>query len=125
MNFISTKSLLASNLTLKIISLFFGFCWWSLLNQSQLVDVSINVPVRVIHVQENQTIEAPETVMVALRASRTDVAALDITTLSIYIDGHALHAGKNEIIITKNLLLLPPCVSMLHCNPRMIEIIVS
>ena len=120
---LSLKNLLWTNLTIKLCSLIFGLGLWATLNQSTLHDKSFHAQLYYFG-SSLKKIEGPESINVTLRGTRSGFSKLG-SSPTIYINTQSLRDGKNTMIITQDHLFLPQDINMVHCNPRLAEIIVS
>lgn len=111
------KNILWNNLTLKVLSLLFGYAFWSMISQSLAVTVSIPVSLSFYNVPQNIAVEAPETIKVTLRGKRAHLNHLDCATLAFHIDGTALHSGDNYVSLKAEQLFLPETINLLDYNP--------
>ena len=124
MKHLSVKNLLWTNLTIKLFSLLFGLGLWSLLSQTQIYDISYNVPICCFG-NSKKSIITPDMVHITLRGPRNAFSKLNNETLAIHINTDSLNEGKNSTTISQKDLFLPSDINMLNCNPRIAEIIVN
>ena len=119
------KNAITSNLTLKICSIIIGYCLWTFLSQSHVTDVTFSIPLYVYGSSDYAISEAPENILVCIRAKRSDFYQLDTQSLAVHINADKLPLGTKEILIKDKHLFLPQNISMIHCNPQKIKIITT
>lgn len=116
MNMSMQKTVL-NNLTLKIIALIIAYGFWSLLNQSRVVQIEKQVPLCFYNGTTTDSISAPETISVTLSGKASDIRMLDLNNLACHINIADLHAGDNPLVVTSHTLFLPESINLLHYYP--------
>lgn len=111
---LSLRTILLNNTTLKISSFVIAFTGWSILHENSRVTITTAVPVCVYQVPEHVTFKAPEMIQVSLSGTPAMLRQLDLTALTLYLDGTLLHEGMNQISFSESQLLLPPHVNLVH-----------
>jgi hypothetical protein len=117
------KEAIRSTMFLKAMALIIGFLFWNVISESFTASRWFTVPV-CFYNKTDQTIEAPETVMVELHGKRAHIRAIDPATLAVHIDASMLDAGPHHMIITRDALLLPPTIAVHTSIPHMIFVAV-
>lgn len=102
------------------IALITGYGIWLLMYAYLPLTQDYSAELSFFNLQENITINAPETVNLALKAPR---ATLDMMTPIIHIDAHEipLNVAYLHHINEKN-LLVPYLVEMVYCYPSVVSI---
>lgn len=116
------KTIIANNLTLKVISLIMGYTFWFVWSETQTTKVTLDVPLCVYNVPETAQINAPETISVALAGTLQELNNLDLHNLAIHIDGTTLHEGNNQCLLKNEQLFVPDNIKMVHYAPSNILI---
>lgn len=117
-------STMSRNLILKLVSLILGYSVWSMINQTQIEKLDLDIPVCMYNMPAHYAVQAPETIKVRLQASRATLRSLDQKQLALHIDGAHLHAGTNPLNVSQQALFLPENVNVVHYNatPLMITL---
>lgn len=110
------KPLILNNLNLKIISLICGYCLWSMISPYFTIERTYTVPV-CFYPHSEIVQQAPESITVTLRGSRTNLNAVCPGELSAHIPTDLLHHGKQRLEITPDMLFLPSSVIMVNYSP--------
>jgi len=117
---LSIRKALWSNLIIKCCSFILGFALWSFLSQQQQYRITHRTPVYFL--QTDGTATKQNFVDVTLEGSRKDLSSFDFDSLAIFIDETQQKTKKITKVISKQDLLLPPYLNMIHCDPRIIEL---
>ena len=121
---ISLRNLLLTKSSFRVFALMMGYWLWYCISCNQLQRATVEVPL-CFYNQESQVIEAPETVCITMQGYKHDLLRAHREELAAHIDGSTLHAGENHILISKELLFLPPRIKLLHCNPSVVMVTVK
>lgn len=113
------------NAPLKIVSLMLGYGFWHLFGSTHLITSWHTIPLTFYNTTNSFSIDAPETVYVQLKGTRTHISYLDEKNLAIHIDGNTLNIGNNCLDITNHDLLLPASIKMIDYRPTNIIVRVS
>jgi len=113
-----------SNLTLKLLSLFFGFTFWYLFMHQHTESEQIKVPLSFHDIPDGIIIDAPETVDITVYGKWADFHYLDYENLAIHIDASKLKKGPNRVSLSKEYLFLPEQLTLLKSSPSTILIVV-
>lgn len=116
------KTALTSNITLKLFSIILGYSTWYLLGYTHTITIEKTVPLSFYGIQEQSSLQAPETVTLQLAGKRAHLRDLESSELAIHIDGQALKAGKNSITISNEELFLPNSIKLVHYTPTTITV---
>ena len=117
MKILPLKKLFLSNAPLKIISLFLGYSFWHIASINNPVTVSLSIPLCFNHVPDFCTIQAPENILVTLQAKRSDLYALEKSSLAAHVTINKPLPGKYGIILNENHLFLPHTILLLQYKP--------
>ena len=113
MVFKNLKNILWNNLTLKFMSLFFGYTFWAMISQTLPVTISLPVPLSFYNVASDIQVNAPETIVITLRGKRAYLNHLDYGAIAFHVDGTTLQEGKNYIPLKAEQLFLPESINLL------------
>lgn len=103
-------------IVLKLMSLVIATNLWFIFSQMHYDTITLNVPLCFYEVDQNISIEAPETVRVTLSGKRSDLANLDFNHLAIHKRiNFAPHASP--VIIQSNDLFLPESIKLVQYMP--------
>lgn len=119
---LNLKTTLLANTPLKIISCILGYSFWCILNCSHSNTVWMDVPLCFYGADAQKKINAPEKISVALTAKRTDLHAIDRSSLAVHVDAAALHTGPNGITLDNKSLFLPDSIKLVHYTPANIVV---
>jgi len=111
------KNLSLHNAPLAIISLLLGYSFWYIASYNHLMSLQLTIPLCFSELPDNYTINAPEKIAVTLTAQRSDLYALDRTSLSAHININKLLPGKHGIVLTEHHLFLPKNIALTHYKP--------
>ena len=104
-------------LMLKFLALIVGTNLWYIFSQSRHDTITIDVPVAFYNTEILVTIEAPETIRVALAGQRSDLAAIDLRDLTIHLDASKLSTQSSKLPIDSQHMFLPTTIKMIHYSP--------
>lgn len=122
---LSLKSILESNLSLKVMSFFLGIGFWCIYSAFHPTSINVDVPVCFYGRADGKDIEAPETINVKLMGKRTDFYNLDLTNIALHINTDELVPGEQVIEVSDEKLFLPKNIKLVHCSPLNPVIIVK
>lgn len=114
--YINLKNTVTSNIFLKISSLIIGYLGWSIISNAYHATMWITVPI-CFYNTSNLTIEAPETIFLELKGTRSQLRSIDKEKLSVFIDAKTLIQGPNACQITTSKLFLPPSIKIHNYIP--------
>lgn len=117
------KNNLVRNIPHKIFALVIGYHLWLMVSSLVPAHRWLEVPLCFYATPQDITIQAPETIRLALAGSRTDLYHLDTKILAVHIDSHALTPGSHTLTLSQEQLLLPRTVHVAHWSPSNMEII--
>lgn len=112
-----------NNLSLKILSLLFGYTLWTTISTPQKISLTLKAPLSFFH-EEDKVIDAPEYILVNLSGKRSEFYKIS-QTLAFHIDADLLKSGKNIMFLDKKQLYLPSSVQLISCAPSQIQITVK
>lgn len=115
-------NVLLSHHFIKIHACCIGYGLWILLSQNQILNHTINIPVFLYNVPENNIIIAPNTVHATIRSQRKNIYHFDTQNSAIYIDSSTLHQGNNYILLQKENIFLPDEINLINLVPASIQI---
>ncbi len=115
---------LRSNVTLKTLSLIFGFVVWCMLSEYQTITLEQTIPV-CFYNADNLTITANEEIQVTLSGKRSTIYWFDKEQLALHIDAHTLHMGHNIISITPKAIFLPETIKLIDYSPSALAVTVE
>ena len=118
-----TKPHPLNNLSLKIVSLLFGYTLWTTISTSQKISLTLKAPLSFFH-EEQKIIDAPEYISVNLMGKRSEFYKLP-QTLAFHIDADLLSTGNNILFLDKKQLFLPPSIQLISYAPSQIQIMVK
>ncbi len=110
------KPLILNNLNLKIVSLIFGYCLWSMVSPYFTIERTYTVPV-CFYPNSEIVRQAPESITVTLRGARTNLNAVCPGELSAHVSTDLLRHGKQRLEITSDMLFLPSSITMVNYSP--------
>ncbi len=119
------KNIVLTNWPIKIISLILGYTFWLALGARLITNQWITIPLSFYNTKKGIAISAPETVTVALRGTRTDLANLNFGQVAAHIDASQLSQGTQLISLHSQQLLLPNNIHMLHSKPSNIVVTID
>lgn len=118
------RNILANKPILKINSCILGCCFWYLFSQFRPIKITFSAPLT-FYENDQDVIEAPETIKVCLQGYKKDFYALDLQSLAIHINCNELHEGKNYLNINHKNLFLPSSIKLLHYIPSNVVALVK
>ncbi|MEX0672139.1 MAG: hypothetical protein WD068_02175 [Candidatus Babeliales bacterium] len=83
------------------------------------------MPLSFYNVKHGSTIQAPETIQIALEGNRTDLRNITMSQLAAHINANELKKGTQLIELRPDQLLLPKHIRMIHSMPSNIVITVN
>jgi len=101
-------------LTLKAMALIIGSSLWLALSYDAPILLHVEVPLSFYNHSNALPTRMPETLTVALRAPRKELYRLPYNALAIHIDAQAITEDTHAIRLTKDMLLLPAQVQLVH-----------
>ena len=104
-------------LPVKIMSLLIGASIWHFLSTTTLRDIRVTIPLVFYNVPVNQTIAAPETVTVNLRATRESLQYVQFESMAAHVNFSDLVPGKQRITLSHETLFLPNTIKLVHYYP--------
>lgn len=81
------------------------------------MSLQLSIPLCFSELPDNYIINAPEKIAVTLSAQRSDLYALDRTSLSAHININKLLPGKHGIVLTEHHLFLPKNIALTNYKP--------
>ncbi len=111
------QKILVSNNFLRLVSLCCGSLAWSMLSDIPTNTKTCHVPVSFYNTNDQNTVTAPEYVMVTIAGKRNDLRDLDYKKLLVHIDAQECKEEKTTILITEKHLLLPPSINLISYSP--------
>jgi hypothetical protein len=121
------KIKLTSTPLLKITALIFGYIFWLILAQEQMLQTNLAIPISFYMPQETGlNIAGPSQISVHLLGKRIDLQKLDLKNIGAHIDtSHLKEPGNYQLPIASEHIFLPNYVKMLYYTPVMINIEIS
>ena len=116
---------LRKNITLKILSLIFGFIIWCMLSEYQTITLEQTIPVCFYGASNDLIVSANEDIVVTLSGKRTNIYWFDKKALALHVDVHTLHMGHNIVSITPASLFLPETIKLIDYSPSAIAVTVE
>lgn len=114
-----------NNLTIKIISLVFGYLLWLTFSRQQETSIELNVPIYYTNAPENADITiAPEMIKVSVSGTKYDIArSLMRTSNAVHLD-LSMHteSGNHEIEIYPDDIFLLSNVNLINYYPSKINV---
>jgi len=92
---------------------------------SQSVSVSTQIPVYFYGSLKDKQIKAPDHISVDLQCKRSKSYTLNTNKLAAHINADILSTGTSKLLISREHIFLPHGVTLLHCKPAFMQIIVS
>lgn len=121
-----SKKNLSRNCLLKVSALIFGYAFWLILAQDQIVQITPVIPLSFYMPENSFKIVAPSELTVALSGKRLDLQKLDLQNIGAHIDTSNLtKPGVYNIQITTEHIFLPSYVKLLYYFPVMINLELS
>ena len=111
------KNLFLNNTSLKFISLLLGYSFWYIASYDHIVTFQLSVPLCFSPDTVHYHINAPEKIDITIRAKRSDLYALEKTSLAAHINTNKLLPGKHGIIINEQHLFLPRNITLINYKP--------
>ncbi len=107
---------LNSSLVRKVGAVLIGVTLWSLVNTLHEATLTVEVPLCFFNLEDNLLLSAPEKVQVILSGSRSNLRALDLTTLAAHVDASKI-LRRGGVILNAKHLLLPRSIKLVSYNP--------
>ena len=107
---------------LKAAACLLGYCIWLILSASHPITCRIAVPVYLYNIPKNTTVQAPDTVQLELRGSRTLMHQLHAAEPTVHVNAALLHEGNNNVPVTSAMIFLPPSIHMVNSRPLVLAI---
>lgn len=107
---------LQNDLVHKVCALCIGVCLWSIISTLHNDTVTVTIPVVFHNTKAEQKINAPETITVAIKGTRSDLKSIDYKKLAVHLDQQKVLAEGGVVIQADN-LLLPNTVKVVHYTP--------
>ncbi len=121
-----SKKNLNSNYILKAGALVFGYAFWLILAQDQIVQISTVIPLSFYMPENNFKILAPSEINIALSGKRLNLQKLDLHNIGAHVDTSNLDkTGIHQIEIATEHIFLPSYVKLLYYSPVIINIELS
>lgn len=105
------------NISLKVISLMFGFTFWYIFGNLHTSNAYITVPLCFYNIPKNTQLKGPDSISLKIAGKRCDLRALDMDQLAIHINAQRLHLGKNLLQINQDTIFLPDAIKLVHYSP--------
>ena len=115
-------NLLLSRPFIKINACLIGYGLWILLSQHQIITRTIHAPVCFYKVAENNTVIAPDSIDIIIKASKRDLEKFDAYNSAIHIDASNFQSGNNHIVLQKENLFLPDEIKLVNLLPSSLQI---
>lgn len=122
---LKTKNILTSNAPLKALSLVFGYTFWHIFGTLSTKSIWVTVPLCFYSASTQHAIEAPDAIKIHLTGKRTNIYAIDRSTLAAHINADKLFPGKHSISITADSLFLPDTIKLVHYIPSNLHITIK
>lgn len=113
---INLKSHLTNNATLKVTSCILGYAFWTILSQSHIKTIEVEVPV-CFYGNSSYTYCAPATLHVTLAGKRTDLRCINPNTLAVHVDAQELKVGTHKLHVDNTTLFLPDTIKLVNYFP--------
>ncbi|NPA58115.1 MAG: YbbR-like domain-containing protein [Aquificae bacterium] len=93
------KEIILNNIHLKILSLLVAFLLWLNITSTQKTRLEFYAEVKVLNKPKSVEIVKvePEKVLVVIEGLRTKLNEVNISEITVYVDGRKLKAGKNTL----------------------------
>jgi len=115
-----------NNSLLKIAALLFGYAFWLILAQDQLIQISPVIPLSFYLPENKFKIDAPHELTIGLTGKRLELQKLNLNNLGAHIDLSDLtKTGTYQLQITTENIFLPSYVKLLYYHPVMINLELS
>lgn len=101
------KNIAINNHLLKAGSLLFGYAFWVMLAQLQIIELNLKVPLSFYGLQNNFKTDSQESIDVKLSGKRIDFYNLDISKLAVHVNlDNIKEIGQYNIkLLNKNIFL--------------------
>jgi len=119
------RKIFLNNTQIKLISLILGYCFWYVVSQSHISNITVDVPICFYKTNNTLTIEAPEKIKIQLSAKRADLYTINMKTLAFHIDMQDATQGTRILKLSEEQLLLPESIKLVRCYPANIYITVT
>jgi len=119
------KKIFLNNTQIKIISLILGYCFWYVVSQSHVSNITIDVPICFYKINSDLQIEAPEKIKIQLSAKRADLYTINMETLAFHINMQDVTQGDHVLKLSEEQLLLPESIKLARCYPANICIAIK
>jgi YbbR domain-containing protein len=110
--YINIKQVFLGNSFLKVSSLIIGYLLWSVVADSYVTSIWVDVPLCFYNNDQAMCVEAPEMVNVQLKGRRAVLYNLDKKSLAIHINIQDLKPGLNPYTLTTKDLFLSPAITL-------------
>jgi hypothetical protein len=111
------RKILNKNAPLKACSLALGYTFWYVFGNLFSISITTEVPLCFFNTTKNISIQAPETILVTLSATRNQLQTIDHNHLAIHVDAQHLSFGSHPLRITNGTLFLPNSIKLVHYEP--------
>jgi len=117
------KNIQTNNHLLKLLSVIFGYAFWVMLAQLQIIELKLKIPLSFYGLQNNLKINTQENVNVQLAGKRMNFYDLDISKLAAHINLENIkNEGKYNINLLPENIFLHNKIKLLNYDPTNIWI---
>lgn len=115
------KNCIMNNLTIKVVSIIVGYCLWSFLSDSYIVNQWKTIPICFYNISDNNHIQlSQDSMKIKLSGKRSDLALCN--NLAFHIDAHSLSKGQQFLTPNETSLFLPNNVKLLYSHPLKVSV---
>jgi YbbR domain-containing protein len=117
------KRINQANIPLKIVSLVFGYSFWLLLSSNQTMTRTIQIPLYLYNIPENNTFITPNTIDVTIQGRRDQLYNAEYKGVAANINAEDITQPSQAVNLAASEIVLPQHITVVDYNPR--EIIVQ
>lgn len=107
----------ANSIAFKLLAFCIGYGLWYIFSSTQIITLSLSIPLCFDTANESRTIKAPESITVTISGKRKALFAMDFEALAAHINADQLTAQEHTIRIRRQDLFLPEHINLIHYEP--------
>lgn len=112
------RNITINNQLLKIASLIFGYAFWIMLAQLQVIELNLKVPLSFYGLQNNLKVDVQEDIEVHLTGKRIDFYKLDMSKIAVHVNlDNIKENGKYNIKLLSENIFLHNKIKLLSYSP--------
>ncbi|MDR3646445.1 MAG: hypothetical protein P4L22_02810 [Candidatus Babeliales bacterium] len=120
------RSITINNHWLKVASLLFGYAFWVMLGQLQVIELNLKVPLSFYGLQNNLKVDVQDDIDVHLTGKRIDFYNLDMSKLAVHVNLDNIKTdGKYNIKLLSQNIFLHNKIKLLNYSPTNLSLLVT